>query len=314
LTCVVSTAPDEDLEQAVGTAEIVITSHWTRRMAAHAPHVRFIQLPGAGWDGIERTAVGPGVLVANCYEHEWAIAEYVLMVCLALRRELLRADQALRRVRWDYHFAAGHPLFSELRGLTLGVVGLGRIGRAAARLAAAFQMNVNAVDVQLPTPEEARAIPVTSVRHVRHLTDLIANADFALLSLPLTPETRGMIGYEELRCFKRGASLINVARAEIVDEAALFRALRSSELHGAALGTWWTYPIGTRMAAPSRYPFHTLDNVIMTPHYSGSTHQTVERRMAVIAENVNRFLTGLPVEHVVEEFSRAGVGAEAASS
>jgi phosphoglycerate dehydrogenase-like enzyme len=113
-----------------------------------------------------------------------------------------------------------------------------------------------------------------------------------------------MLGARELSLLKSTAFLINPARAEIVDEQALYEALRDKAFAGAALDPWWAYPKTDECVAPSRFPFAGLDNVIMTPHTSGSTAQTIDRRMEVVVANMNRYFRGEQVVNLVEEMSR----------
>ncbi|MBJ7614392.1 MAG: hydroxyacid dehydrogenase [Candidatus Dormibacteraeota bacterium] len=302
---VAPTSRDEDVCPLLGHALVVVSSTWTQSMKAAAPRVRLIQMPGAGWDKMDSSAVPDGVLVANCYEHESAIAEYVMMVALALSRRLIPADRALRADSWEYQFASGHPLYPELRGKTMGIVGMGRIGRAVAKLAAAFRMTSIAVDESVPDSEAARQIPVEWVGRPAELQKLLRRADYVVLAAPLTDTTRGLIGRAELANLKSEAFLINTARAELIEESDLYDALRNRSFAGAALDPWWFYPLNGEQRAPSRFPFRELNNVIMTPHYCGSTIETVDGRMQVVAANVNRFLRGEPVVNIVNELSRA---------
>jgi phosphoglycerate dehydrogenase-like enzyme len=254
---------------------------------------------------MDAMAIPPGVLVANCYEHEWGMAEYVLMMCLALSRKLLEADRTIRQASWRLFPAVGHPLYPELGGRTIGLIGLGRIGRAVAELAGAFRMRRIGVDVNPPPAEVQARLGLAWVGTDASLDRLLGESDFVVVAVPLNEETRGMLGRRELARLKPSAYLINPARAPIVDEQALYEALRDRVFAGAALDPWWQYPRTDECVAPSRFPFAALDNVIMTPHTSGSTIETFQRRMQVVADNLNRFLRGEPVVNVVRELSSA---------
>jgi phosphoglycerate dehydrogenase-like enzyme len=125
---------------------------------------------------------------------------------------------------------------------------------------------------------------------------VLAAADFVLIACPLSEATRGMIGTAELARMKPGAVLINVARGAIVDEAALFEALRARRLGGAVLDTWYRYPSAAEPAArPAHLPFHELDNVVITPHCSGWTEGLMPRRFALIGDNLARLQSGRPL-------------------
>jgi phosphoglycerate dehydrogenase-like enzyme len=302
---VTPTFRDEDALPLVADAYIVVTSHWSAQLGEAAGSMRFLQLPGAGWDKIDPEGIPEGVLVANCYEHEQGIAEYVLMMCLALNRKLLEADRTIRMGVWRLFPAVGHPLYPELGGRTMGIVGLGRIGRAVAKLAGAFGMRRIGVDLQPISEEARRAAGLEQADGLDGLDALLAESDFVVIATTLGESSRGLFDAARFARMKPTAYLINPARAEICEEADLYRALRDRVIAGAGLDPWWHYPKNDEVVAPSEYPFQELDNVIMTPHTSGSTVETFERRMQVVADNINRFLRGEPVVNVVAELSRA---------
>ncbi len=298
-------ARDEDVCPLVSDAQIAVTSLWTKAMGSEASCLRLIQVPGAGCDKIDATAIPEGVLVANCYEHDWAIAEHILMMCLALSRRLLEADRTIRQANWRLFAGVGYPLLPELGGRTIGLIGLGRIGRAVAILASAFRMRRIGIDVE-PIPDPVReSLGLSWVGTPSDLDQVLADSDFVVMAVPLNNQTRGMLGARELRLLKPGAFLINPARAELIDEKALYEALRDRAFGGAALDPWWSYPKNDECVAPSRFPFADLDNVIMTPHMAGNTIETFARRMCVVAANINRFFRGEPLVNIVKELSRA---------
>jgi phosphoglycerate dehydrogenase-like enzyme len=131
------------------------------------------------------------------------------------------------------------------------------------------------------------------------LGDLLARSDYVAITASLSAETRGLIGERELRTMKRSAVLINVARAEIVDEDALYRALAATTIAGAALDVWYRYPTAAGATFPGNRPFHELPNVLMTPHVSGWTEGMLEARAALIAENVARATRGEPPVNLI---------------
>lgn len=284
-------------------AEIVITAHWSQRLGAAATSLRFLQIPGAGWDKIDPLGIRPGVLVANCYEHDTAIAEYVIMMCLALSRQLLEADRTIRMGVWRMFPAIGYPFYPELGGRTLGIVGLGRIGRAVARLATAFDMQILAIDAAPIPAALCQSLGLRLAGGASDLDHLLTESDFVVIAAPLDTSTRSLFDARRLRQMKRTAYLINPARAEICVEKDLYEALRDRIIAGAALDPWWHYPKTDEVVAPSEYPYQELDNVIMTPHASGSTDRMLERRMHVIASNIDRFLCGEPVVNAVAALS-----------
>jgi phosphoglycerate dehydrogenase-like enzyme len=287
--CEVVLADESAIAGKLGDIDVLVTLAFTREMAATAGRLKLVQVPGAGLDRIDRAALGACTALANVYGHEVGIAEYALGAMLALTRQFGRLDAALRRGAWESQWAVGVAAptpWPELAGKTLGILGYGHIGQALARRAAAFDMTVLALR-RAPIPD-----PYAVVRGPEALDDVLARADYLVVTLPLTAETRGLLGARELARVKPNAMLVNVARAEIVDEDALYRALADRALAGAALDVWYRYPRTTEPTAPSRQPFHELPNVLMTPHVSGWTTGMLEARATLIADNIERIARG----------------------
>lgn len=252
---------------------------------AKTPRLRLVHSIGAGTDAIATWALPAGVQVSNTYHHEHAIAEYILLTMLAFERDLIAQDRRFRQRNWEGSCVTGPPMARELRGLVLGLVGFGHIGRETARLAEAFGVAVRAL----------------RSNHTRaDLEELLRSSDHVALACPLTEQTRGMIGEPELRLMKPAACLINVARAEVVQEEALYQALRGRTIRGAALDVWYRYPKAAEPnPLPCNFPFHELDNVIMTPHSSCWTDRCFSQRFADIAANIDRLARGEAIENVV---------------
>ena len=184
--------------------------------------------------------------------------------------------------------AGGPGYLPPGHGQTLGILGYGRIGQCVARRALAFDMTVLGIrrDTSQPAP------PGALVRGPDTLDDVLTRADYLTITLPLTPDTRGLLSEREVRAMKPTAVLVNVSRAEIVDEDALYGALFERRLGGAALDVWYRYPSGPDPTPPARRPFHELPNVLMTPHVSGWTEGMLEARAKLIAENIRRTARG----------------------
>ena len=302
LTAPCEVIADEDETRIVprlADADVLVSMGFTPAMAAAGPRLRLIQVPGAGLDRIDREALRAGMHLANAYGHETGIAEYVLGSMIALSRSFGRLDASLRQGRWESQWAIGRPpppLWPELAGKTLGILGFGHIGEALARRAKAFDMRVCAIRRQphTETPEG-----VSFIGGPERLEDVMREADFLAITLSLSPETRGLIDARRLTLMKPGAFLINVARAEIVDEAALYRTLASGRIAGAALDVWYRYPTGADSALSSTQPFHELGNVLMTPHVSGWTEGMIETRASLITDNIERAMRGEPPRNAV---------------
>jgi phosphoglycerate dehydrogenase-like enzyme len=288
--CDVVQVGEREVLSRLGDVDVLVTMAFTREMAAAAPRLRLVQVPGAGLDRVDRGALRPETALANAYGHDVGIAEYVVGAMLALARDFCRLDTGLRHGRWESVWAgAPVPLWSELAGKTLGIVGYGRIGQAVARRALAFDMDIMAIrrDAGRPDPH---GLPY--LRGPEALDHVLGRADFLALTLALTPATRGLIDARALALMKPSAVLINVARGEVVDEDALYEALAGGALAGAALDVWYRYPQGDGPTLPGHRPFHTLPNVLMTPHVSGWTEGMMEGRASVIADNIRRVARG----------------------
>jgi phosphoglycerate dehydrogenase-like enzyme len=279
--------------------DVLVTLVFTSEMGAAARRLRLVQVPGAGLDRIDRAAMRPETSLAKVHGHESGIAEYVLGAMIALSRDFDRVHTGLRAGRWDSQWAPGvppPPVWPELAGRTLGILGYGGIGQALARRARAFDMRVCAIrrDVGRSAEDD-----LAFLGGLQSLPEVLRRADHLAITLPLTPETRGLIGAAQLELMKPTAILVNVARAQIVDEDALYAALAERRIAAAALDVWYRYPSAPGPTLPARRPFHELPNVLMTPHVSGWTDGMLEARARLIAENIRRTARGESPENMV---------------
>ena len=281
-------------ERALERADAMVSMNWRWDVPASA-NLKLLQLPGAGTDEIDFSCLPAGVAVCNCFEHEIGIAEYVMATMLEWSIGIRRLDERFRRGIWAGSYLFG-PRHGELFGKTIGILGYGHIGREVALRARAFGMRVVCC-TRRPTPDDV----ADEVLGMDRLPDLLGNSDFVIVALPLTDGTRGLVNRMALESMRPTAVLINVARAAIVDEAALFAALSEKRIGGAVLDVWYRYPQRQRPEpiSPSALPFHDLDNVIMTPHASGWTDGLLARRNRAIATNLNRLALGQPLLNVV---------------
>jgi phosphoglycerate dehydrogenase-like enzyme len=292
IPCEIVADDEAAIPRQLGDVDVLVSMAFTKELAKAGPSLRLVQVPGAGLDRIDRSQLHRGLALANVYGHEAAIAEYVIGAMIALTRDFQRIDQKLRVGHWESVWAVGTPappLWPELSGKTLGILGYGHIGEAVARRAHAFDMKVCAVR-RRAQPDKAQGLMF--VGGPERLDELLGLSDYVAITLAMSPETRGLLDARRLGLMKPTAHLINVARAEIVDEQALYDALAGARLAGAALDVWYRYPTTAGSTSPSTAPFHNLSNVIMTPHVSGWTDGTLEARARVIAENIERTVRG----------------------
>jgi phosphoglycerate dehydrogenase-like enzyme len=295
--CDVRVADEVGVVGKLGDVDVLVTLVFTREMGAAAQRLRLVQVPGAGLDRIDRSALPDGTWLANAYGHEVGIAEYVVGVMLAWTRELGRLDAALHQGTWLSQWAVGTPApptWPELAGKTLGIVGYGRIGHALAQRARGFDMTVLATRRDLSNRDG-----LVELYGPDGLSEVLARSDYVAITASLSAETRGLIGERELGVMKPTALLINVARAEIVDEDALYRALAARRIAGAVLDVWYRYPAVAGTTFPGNRPFHELPNVLMTPHVSGWTEGMLAARARLIADNIGRAARGEPPMNLV---------------
>ena len=279
IPCDVIVGDEAGIVPRLSDVDVLITLGFTREMGLAAKRLKLVQVPGAGLDRIDRSALPKGTWLANAYGHEVGIAEYVIGAMLAMTREFTRLDAALRQGTWASQWAVGAPVpaaWPELAGKTIGILGYGRIGQAVAQRARGFDMTV------LP------------FRRGDVLADVLRQSDYLVITLSLNDTTRGLIGARELASMKPSAFLVNVARAQIVDEGALYHALAKRVIAGAALDVWYRYPTTPGPMLPANHPFHELPNVLMTPHLSGWTEGMLQARAKVIAENIRRVARAEP--------------------
>jgi D-3-phosphoglycerate dehydrogenase len=270
---------DGRLASEIADADALIVRSAVQANAAlleHAHKLRVIGRAGVGVDNVDlEAATRLGIAVMNTPgANAVAVAEHTMTMALAMARHLCRADALMHAGKWEKKSLQG----TELRGKTLGIVGLGRIGMEVSRRARAFGMKLVAHD-PFVSPEVARQAEI----ELTTLEKVLATADYVTLHLALTPQSAGMINAETLRKMKKGARLINCARGELVDEAALAAALREGHLAAAALDVFTEEP-------PKNSPLLTMPNVILTPHIGGSTHEAQEAVGVQIAVQVREFL------------------------
>jgi phosphoglycerate dehydrogenase-like enzyme len=297
-------AHSDSFDDRIGVGDIVVSLRF-RRPGKRAPRFALLHVPGAGLDGIDFECLSEQTTVCNVFEHEIPIAEFVLGQMLEWEIGAAAMRRSFSPESWSQSYRSRAP-HGELHGKTIAIVGFGRIGREIALRARAFGMRVTAVSTHADRDGLADRVVGPDA-----LPAVLGEADYVALACPLNASTRNMIGASELAAMKETAVLINVSRAEIVDEAALFSALSENRIGGAVLDVWYRYPSSAdEDVPPSSYPFHTLANAVCTPHSSAWTTRLPYRRYARIADNLERLRRGEPLSNVV----RAGVAAHAPST
>ena len=252
-----------------------------------APHLKFVGVCRNATNHVDvDAATSHGVVVVNTpARNAEAVAEHALGLMLALARRTAAAHRYVTEGRWKN---PADPYISmrgiELAGRTLGIIGLGTIGRRLAEMGAALGMNVVAHDPYLDSATEAK---------LTTLDDLMVCSDFISVHAPATAETEGLLDERALRLAKRTAYLVSTSDASVIDQRALVSILTEKRIAGAALDVFETHPI-----APDS-PLLSLDNVVLTPHLGGATEETVQRHSRMMADDILRFLDGQRPNHLV---------------
>jgi phosphoglycerate dehydrogenase-like enzyme len=269
------TLSNGSIEELLPGLEFLIAGKVTSGMLGQARKLRFIQAPGAGSDGIDlEAAAARGIPVATtaCGIAD-EVAELTFALMLAVARRVVELDRELRKgnwLMWDRRLVS-----RTITGRTLGIVGMGRIGREVASRARSFKMDIFYSD-PLPTAEYPR-LP---------LDELLASSDIVSLHVPLNATTRRLIDRERIARIKPGAILINAARGEVVDEQALSEALHDGRLAGAGLDVFDPEP------PLATSPLLKMDNVVVTPHVGSGTLDSTKLRARAYMRNIQRFVAG----------------------
>ncbi|NTW00181.1 MAG: D-2-hydroxyacid dehydrogenase [Oscillochloris sp.] len=280
--------PDSDIADAEVLLRWFFDAPTLNDLVEQMPALRWLHIPRAGVDNSLVPAVmARDLLITNSAGVQAVpIAEFVMMFALSHAKQALQ----LRAVQAERNWHGRDFELSELAGKTMLIIGLGQIGQAIATRAAAFGMHV--------IGSRRRLAPVPGVSEV--VVDggwrpWLGRANYVVIAAPLTPETRGMFGADELAAMRPDAYLINIARGEIVDEDALFAALKRNQIAGAGLDVFAAEPL------PESSPFWTLPNAFVTPHISWSSPEVRPRTIALFVENLCRFKAGESLVNLVDK-------------
>ena len=278
----------EELDARLSRAEVIYALRLPGNVIARAPGLKWVQVISAGVDRFfDNDFRRSPVMVTNVSGiHATTISEFVLQVMLMFAKQAPLCFRLKQEKQWQRFNT------TVLRSRTVGIVGLGHIGREVARLAKAFGMRVIATR---RSARAARARYVDLLLPSRELPELLSESDFVVLSLPLTSETSQLMGEKEFRMMKPTAYLINIARGSIVDEKALVRALDEKWIAGAGLDVFAVEPL------PADSRLWEMPNVIFSPHIAGSMEDYIARATGIFCENLRRYLGGQRLLNVVSK-------------
>ena len=280
----------EQFDAHLAEAEIIYGPGPPKNVVARAPKLKWIQTPDAGVDGfLDSDIIESSVIVTNTSGgiHAISIAECVLEMMLMFVKKMPLCFQLKQERQWKTFS------LTVLHSKTVGIVGLGSIGRQVARLAKGFGMRVLATRRSTRSATCTRNVDILFSKE--QLPQLLSESDFVVLALPLTPETNNLIGEEELLTMKPTAYLINISRGNIVDEAALTHALGENWIAGAGLDVFVTEPL------PIESRLWELPNVILSPHVAAEIEDYDVQATRLFADNLRRYLSGKRLRNVVDK-------------
>ena len=293
------TGTDDELARLAGDVEVIVATRLSPEVARAAPRLKLLQKTGAGVDDMPFDAMREETWMANTSgSNPVPLAEGAVALVFALAKKVIQRHGSFMEGR-----GVGRGVL--LSGKKAGIVGFGSIGREVGRMLQCMGMGVLAVkrsrDVEL-----AEAMGLEYLGTPNDLIHVMSESDFVVVTAPLTPETRGMIGEEELRAMKASAYIVNVARAAIIEEDPLYRALSEGWIAGAAIDVWWTPhfwdPLWNKERKPaSEYPFWELPNVICTPHSIVSSDHRSDAGLEIMVENILRVRRGEPPVNQVDK-------------
>ncbi len=281
--------------------QILIAGRPKREQLESCVNLKALIIPFAGVPPDTRRLLYdfPHLAVHNLHFNAAATAEVAMALLLAAAKHIIPMDRALRRYDWTPRYQPNPSILLE--GKNVLVLGYGEIGRRVGRMCRALSMCVVALKKrheEVGDPSEG-----IDVRSMVDLKDLLPSTQVLIICVPLTPESENLIDHEALSLLPQDAIVVNVSRGQIIQEEALYRALSEGKIYAAGLDVWYNYPKdeGSRThTPPSRFPFHTLDNVVLSPHRAGGAFQLEYRRMEALAEALNIASRGQPMPNRVD--------------
>jgi phosphoglycerate dehydrogenase-like enzyme len=282
----------ESMLEHGGDAEIIASVSVPGEYIRKASNLRMIQTFGAGIDRVDLDAVRErdDIIVCNNHVNSAEVAEYAISLLFAVAKNLIPSDRELRAGNWIHRWGGPVPNL-EIRGKKLLIIGLGHIGADIAKRLKSFEVTITAATRSGTSSNDDLVDQVVSIDEVR---TQVEDSDFVILSLPLTDESTGLVNREFLSWMKPTSILVNISRAQIIDELALYDALKEKRIYGAGLDVWWRYPTKWRGTTipPADVPFHELDNIVISPHRAAYSEH-IERELFLFAgKNILRFVRG----------------------
>lgn len=294
-----SNGTDEELVELVKDVDVIVSTRLSPIVAENAPNLKLLQKTGAGVDDMPFEALSEKTYVANTSgANPLTLAEGAVALVLALAKRIVPRHLEFNKDRKEVRGVL-------LKGKTAGVLGMGAIGTEVAKLLKALGMKV--MGLRRERDDKVREeLGIDWLGGVNDLDDFLSMLDFLVVTVPLTPDTEGMLGEREFGMMKDGSYVVNVARAAIIQEKPFYEGLKSGKLAGAAIDVWWQPHFWDTLwnvngNPPSKYPFWDLDNVICIAHQIGSTDSQSDASLNIMVENILRIRDGNPPINQVDK-------------
>lgn len=283
------TRDEEEFLKEIEDAEVLVGYRLTEELMQKAKKLKHIQIPWTGFDNLGKEFLEgrDHFTVSNSHANSLAIAEHGISLLLAASKLLTKRDMGMRKGDWTSRYEEVNSVW--LTGKTALIIGYGAIGKKMGKmLKHGFNMKIQAIKRSPSPPDEIAEF----IGNVDDLENVLPTADFVIVAVPLTEETRGLISKDQFSLMKSTAVLVNIARGPVVDEKALFEALKGKIIHSAGIDVWYNYPRGDQRTIFQNYPFEELDNIVMTPHSAFKVIDREEVFTEDIIENIIRIFEG----------------------
>jgi len=290
----------ESMLEVGGDVEIIASVIVPGEYIQKATKLRMIQTFGAGIDRVDIDAVRErgDIILCNNHVNSAEVAEFAISLLLAVSKNIIPSDRELRAGNWEHRWGGPVPNL-EIRGKKVLIIGFGHIGVDIAKRLRSFDVKITAATRSGKSNNSDLADQIVSITEIKQYVE---ESDFVILSLPLTDESTGLVNREFLSWMKPTSVLVNISRAQIVDEQALYDALKEKRIHGAGIDVWWRYPSQWRGTAipPSDIPFHELDNIVITPHRAAYSENIQRELFLFAAKNILQFIRGETPLNIVD--------------
>ncbi len=289
----------ETIKKYLKEVEVAIGGTFSKGDLEQAKKLKLIQIPFAGVDKLDFDLYKDrqDIYICNIHANKNAVAEHAFALILALAKNIVTNDRDLRWGRW-HGFSTNEPTI-QLQGKSLGIIGLGSIGWEIAKIGHTLGMKVFGLKRKIEEKDLEKKNILEFLGEKKDLEKVIKESNFIVIAIPLTRETMGLIGEKELKLMKE-KYLINISRGTVIDEEALFESLKEQHLSGAAIDTWYQYPFSERREIlPSKYDFHKLDNVVMSPHTAGYTDKALKENIMSVFDNIMKIYFGEEPENQI---------------